>query len=278
MNETIHISSIYYQEDIQLIERQIQLIKQCYGSYLKLFSCIIRGDRKDVESLCEKHNIEYRREASLYKHMLLLRQSELENFYERQCNYLIQVDPDTACFQFNGEFYDYAGHKICYHYKSIEHLLLKVQDLTSFSRFWHSFRSPGRRPKTFHLPGAIHAMNGSWTMYSRRLVELIKDRFYKGEDRWEKSYWPDGEEMFLGWYIKKIPQEIYQTLKTNMEVKDEDRKIIGFCWDQHIPKIQKKQGQTTQIEVIHSLKLGGGKRFKEMMKEDKHFKPFLHYF
>ena len=285
MNKTIHISSIYYQEDIQLVERQILLIKQCYGSYLKLFSCIIRGNRKDLEALCEKHNIEYRKEPSLYKHMLLLRQSELEFFYEKKCDYLIQIDPDTACFRFNNEFYDYAGHELCYRHKEIQRLLSKVQDLPSFSRFWLSFYRPGRqlpnrRPGvvSLHLPGSIHAVNGGWTMYSRRLIELIKDRFYKGEDRWEKSYWPDGEEMFLGWYIRQVPQEISQTLKTNIGIRDEDRKIIGFCWDHYIPIIRKKHGPMAQIEIIHPLKLEGGKHFKEMMKEDEYFKPFLCYF
>lgn len=207
MTQTIDklaVGLILCTECLPLAERHLLLLRRCYTKLDHLIVIVPENDEqytKLVTTLFEGYHVEILQ--STRRPIILKYQDIVNAFLSGKTSHLIITEPDAVPIRFDYIGRDWAGDQITYCKK-------KLLELYELFRVY-----PGFSNHFAHLwtKGALVATNGSWNLYSRRLLELVQPLFYheQEDDRWDHAVYPQ-EHFFCFWLHIVLRQEPFDDL------------------------------------------------------------------
>lgn len=236
-------------ECLPLVERHLLLLRRCYTKLDHLIVVVPENDKQYVLLLNKLFN-GYRVEIieSTQRPVILKYQDIVCAFLEGEADHLIITEPDAIPLRFDYVGHDWAGDHITYRRKK----LLELKDRFSiypefckrFSRLWQK--------------GALHATNGSWNLYSRRLLEYTPSLFYqeRSQDSWEGAMLPQ-EPFFCFWLqtiLRQAPLQDLDRLTIPSYTKENFGKALYLCargWNSVCAK------ELAVAHVVHPAKRKG---------------------
>lgn len=218
-------------EPVELIQQALSAALRAYGDACA--TCIIqtRTPRQtELKQLkCNKELIIIDMEP--YAPTFIAVQNLCVRFLQTDCSHFVKIDADTLILQWDQEFFDIAGRQILYKKGRLQKRFSQMplnwqQDVLT--------KAQQNKAQAFPQLGALRGVQGSYIMFSRKVVETIRPFFFEEDTLWNDSNWA-GEEQIFGYYLRMARLLTWSRQAYPLRLDLSDDRYFTSPYEQRLP-------------------------------------------